>query len=155
MTSVRVSLVDVYVLRGRAEGLECLVLRRGAGGRCPGSWETVHGHIEADERPAAAAMRELAEETGYAPVVLYNLSRVETFYQHRIDEVALVPVFAAFVDPTAPPRLGAEHDAAEWLPVDEAKRRFAWPRECRALDDIVALLGSGDGGAVDDVLRVC
>ena len=37
------------------------------------------------------------EETGLAAERLYNLSRVETFYQHRLDEVALVPVFAAFV----------------------------------------------------------
>ena len=31
----------------------------------------------------------------------------------------------------------------------------AWPRERRALDDIVTLLGSGSAGPVDDVLRVC
>ncbi|MGH3370423.1 MAG: NUDIX domain-containing protein, partial [Nocardioidaceae bacterium] len=97
MTSVRVSLVDLYVLRGTGPGLECLVLRRGTGGRCPGSWETVHGHIETDELPAAAAVRELLEETGLTPSRLYNLSRVESFYQHRLDEVALVPVFVAFV----------------------------------------------------------
>jgi hypothetical protein len=28
-------------------------------------------------------------------------------------------------------------------------------RARRALDDVVTLLGSGDAGAVDDVLRVC
>ena len=55
MTSVRVSLVDLYVLRGAGPSLECLVLRRAAGGRCPGSWETVHGHIEPGETPAEAA----------------------------------------------------------------------------------------------------
>ena len=36
VTSVRVSLVDLYVLRGAGSALECLVLRRAAGGRCPG-----------------------------------------------------------------------------------------------------------------------
>ncbi|HET7240519.1 MAG TPA: NUDIX domain-containing protein, partial [Gemmatimonadales bacterium] len=97
MTSVRVSLVDLYVLRGAGRTLECLPLRRAAGGRCPGSWETVHGHIEPGERPAEAAQRELREETGLVPLRLYNLSRVELFYQHRQDEVALVPVFVAFV----------------------------------------------------------
>ena len=49
MTSVTVSLVDVLALRGAHDTLECLVLRRGAGGRCPGSWEAVHGHIEEGE----------------------------------------------------------------------------------------------------------
>jgi dATP pyrophosphohydrolase len=155
MTSVRVSLVDVYVLRRAEDGLRCLVLRRGAGGRCPGSWETVHGHIEEGERPSEAAIRELEEETGLAPQRLYNLSRVETFYQHRKDEVALVPVFVAFVAPETPVRLGREHDAHDWLPPAAAGTRFAWPRERRALEDAVQLLGSGDGGAVEDVLRVC
>ena len=155
MTSVRVSLVDVYVLRRDGDGIRCLVLRRGHGGRCPGSWETVHGHIEEGERPWQAAKRELEEETGLAPDRLYNLSRVEAFYQHRKDEVALVPVFVAFVPVESPVRLGPEHDACEWLPPAEAASRFAWPRERRALEDALQLLGSGDGGAVEDVLRVC
>ena len=155
MTSVRVSLVDVYVLRQAGDGLRCLVLRRAAGGRCPGSWETVHGHIEKGEQPAEAAARELREETGLVAERLYNLSRVETFYQHRQDEVALVPVFVAFVPAEPPVRLGTEHDACEWLAPAEAGRRFAWPRERRALEDAMQLLGSGHGGAVEDVLRVC
>jgi 8-oxo-dGTP pyrophosphatase MutT (NUDIX family) len=155
VTSVRTSLVDVYVLRGEGARLECLALRRGSGGRCPGSWATVHGHIEAAEAPAAAAARELEEETGLLPLRLYNLSRVELFYQHKADEVALVPVFAAFVAAEAPVRLGPEHDRWEWLSLSAARARFAWPRERRALDDIEVLLEGGDAGAVDDVLRVC
>lgn len=155
VTSVRVSLVDVYVLRETGPELKCLVLRRAAGGRCPGSWETVHGHIEAGERPAEAAARELEEETGLTAARLYNVSRVESFYQHRIDEVALVPVFAAFVDPAAEIRLGSEHDQFEWLAPAAAEASFAWPRERRALGDIVALFLNGNAGAIDDVLRVC
>ncbi|MGH7516306.1 MAG: NUDIX hydrolase [Gemmatimonadales bacterium] len=155
LTTVTVSLVDVYVLRGAGPRLECLALRRAPGGRCPGSWETVHGHIEPGETPAAAAQRELREETGLAPLRLYNLSRVELFYQHRPDEVAMVPVFAAFVDPAAAMRMSGEHDRFEWLSPDAARGRFAWPRERRAVDDLITLVGSGDAGAVDDVLRVC
>ena len=155
MTTVGVSLVDLYVLCGAGPSLECLVLRRAPGGRCAGSWETVHGHIEPGETPADAAIRELAEETGAAPARLYNLSRVETFYQHRRDEVALIPVFVAFVEPGTAIRIGPEHDRFEWLSPDAARTRFAWPRESRALADAIALLGRGDAGAVEDVLRVC
>ena len=142
-------------MRGIGTRMECLVLRRAAGGRCPGSWETVHGHIEPGERPAEAATRELVEETGLTPERLYNLSRVESFYQHRIDEVALVPVFVAIVPDGAEIQLGIEHDRFEWLDAAQAEGRFAWPRERRALADIVALLASGDAGSIDDVLRVC
>jgi 8-oxo-dGTP pyrophosphatase MutT (NUDIX family) len=155
MTTIRTSLIDVYVLRMAGPALECLVLRRASGGRCPGSWESVHGHIEPAEKPAGAAARELAEETGLVPLRLYNLSRVELFYQHQLDEVALVPVFAAFVAAEAPVRLGQEHDSFAWLTPAAARARFAWPRERRALDDIETLLGGGSGGPVDDVLRVC
>ena len=155
VTTIRVSLVDVYVLRGTGPALECLVLRRAAGGRCPGSWEAVHGHIEPDERPAEAALRELLEETGLTPLRLYNLSRMESFYLHRSYEAALVPVFAAFVPADATVRLGPEHDRSEWLAPEPARWRFAWPREGRALEDILALLRDGDAGAVEDVLRVC
>ena len=86
MTSVRVSLVDVYVLRRDESGLRCLVLHRAPGGRCPGSWETVHGSIEAGEKPEAAAIRELREEAGLAVSRLYSIS-VQPFYLHKLGMV--------------------------------------------------------------------
>lgn len=154
MTRVRVSIVDVYVLRESSGGLNVLLLRRAEQTRCSGAWEAVHGHIEGTETPAEAAFREMNEETGLAPARLYNLSRVESFYQHRLDEVALVPVFAAFVLPHVTVQLSGEHDRHEWVPLSEAANRCAWPRERRALADIIALLGSGDAGPLEDVLRI-
>ena len=148
------SFVDTYALRGAGERLEVLALRRGTRGRNPGSWETVHGTIEPGETPVQASLRELREETGLVPEKFYNLSRTDAFYQHRTDELALIPVFAAFVAPTATVRLSAEHDRAEWLRIAEAARRFAWPRERRALDDILSILGGGNAGLLEDVLRV-
>lgn len=154
MTGVRVAFVDTYAVRKADGRLEVLVLRRGTHGRCPGSWETVHGTIEPGETPVQASLRELREETGLVPQRLYNVSRMEAFYEHRTDEMMLIPVFAAFVAPEAAARLSAEHDRAEWLAPAEAARRFAWPRERRALEDILSIVGGGDGGLLDDVLRV-
>ena len=164
MTSLRVAFVDTYVLRDMrpAGGLEVLALRRGRGGRCPGSWETVHGTIEVGETPVQASLREMREETGLRPARLYNVSRVEAFYQHRSDEVALIPVFAAFVDAGDEPRLSSEHDQAAWLAPNDAVLRFSWPRERRALEDLISLFGEGGGGdpgarggLLEDVLRIC
>jgi dATP pyrophosphohydrolase len=155
VTGVRVCFVDTYVLRPADAGFEVLALRRGAAGRCPGSWETVHGTIEPGETPVHASRREMREETGLEPDRVYNLSRVEAFYQHRSDEVALIPAFAAFVPAGATPLLSEEHDDYAWLPLAGAAPRFAWPREHRAIADILSILGGGDGGLLDDVLRVC
>ena len=154
VTAVRVSLVDVYPVRIREAVLQLLVLRRAPGGRCPGSFEAVHGHIEGDEQPAAAARRELLEETGLTPARLYNLSRVELFYQAAADEVSLVPVFVAMIAGAADIVRSAEHDAAEWLDFSVARERLTWPRSVRALDDIERLLPGGDAGPVADVLLI-
>ena len=154
MTELRVGVVDVYVVCPRAEGWRVLVLQRAAAGtRCPLAWETVHGRIEPGERPEHAALREVAEETGLAVDRLYNVT-TQAFYLHGFGSVQLAVVFCAFVGDVADPHLGPEHGRAEWLSVDDARARFAWPREREALDHIGILLGGGDAGPLEDVLRV-
>jgi Tfp pilus assembly pilus retraction ATPase PilT/8-oxo-dGTP pyrophosphatase MutT (NUDIX family) len=145
--------VDVYVIRPLASGWRVLVLQRAVDTRCPTAWETVHGHIESGEEPEDAAVREVREESGLEASRLYNVT-VQPFYLHKSHTVQLAVVFAAFVAEPADLTLGAEHQRAEWLPVDEAFDRFQWPREREALREIVHLLRSGDAGPVEDVLRV-
>lgn len=152
MTSLDVGVVDVLVFRRVATGVEVLVLRRAAGTRCTGAWEVVHGRIEPGERPEAAAVREVREETGYAVERLYNLA-CQPFYLHRHSAVQMAVVFVAFVG-GGTPALGAEHDAADWVSPDEAAGRLSWPRSVTALRDAVTVLHTGDAGPVEDVLRV-
>ena len=156
MTDIRVGVVDVFVIRRRADGTgawRVLGLQRALDTRCPGSWETVHGSIERDERPEDAALREVREETGLAVERLYTIC-VQPFYLPRFAVVQLATAFCAFVDEPATVTLSAEHQAHRWLTVDEALQTFAWPRERQALGEIVQLLAGGDAGAVEDVLRV-
>lgn len=150
----QVVLVDVHLLRHGRAGLEVLLLRRAEGGRSPGSWEGVHGHLWPGESVVAAARREVAEETGYQADRLYNLSRVEHFYLHRVNRIAVVPAFAVLAPEDHPVTLSVEHDRSEWLPLAEAIERVGWPRIRRALADAAVLLASGDAGPVEDVLRV-
>jgi dATP pyrophosphohydrolase len=154
VTAIRVAFVDTLVLRGAGTTLQVLLLRRAPHGRNPGSWETVHGTIEEGETPVQASLRELREETGLTPDRFYNLSRIEGFYQHKSDELVIIPAFAAFVAADALPLLSREHDAFVWLMPRDAAKRFAWPRERRALEDVLSIVGSGGGGLLDDVLRV-
>ena len=154
MTDIKVMFVDTFALRGAGRSLQVLALRRAPGKTRAGAWEIVHGTIEAGETPVQASRRELKEETGLEPVAFYNLSRTEAFYQHDRDVLAVIPVFAAFVAENATPRLSDEHDAHEWLTPADATRRLAWPRERRALEDVLSMVGGGSAGLLDGVLRV-
>ncbi|MGH7524610.1 MAG: NUDIX domain-containing protein [Gemmatimonadales bacterium] len=152
MTTSRISFVDVYVLRGQGDSLEVLVLRRARDRSRGGSWEGVHGRIEDGETTVATARREVHEETGCEPLALYNLSRVEHFYLHHDDQVAVVPVFVAFVAPDAVIRLSDEHDTLLWLAPDDAAERCSWPRAARAIADAAHLFRDGNAGVLEDVL---
>ena len=145
--------VDVFAIRPLPGGWRVLALQRALDTRCPTAWETVHGRLEPDERPEHAAVRELHEETGLAPSRLYNVT-VNPFYLHGMGAVQLAVVFCAFVAEPADVTLGPEHQAHRWLTVDEALETFVWPRERSGLREIVQLLGGGDAGALEDVLRV-
>lgn len=148
--------VDVVVLApaaaGRRDRWRILTLRRATGTRCTGAWEIVHGRIEAGERPADAAAREVTEETGLAVERLYSIT-VNPFYLHRADTVQLALVFAAVVAADSP-RLGDEHDASAWRTPAAAAKVLTWPREKEAVAHALYLLAGGDAGHVEDVLRV-
>lgn len=153
MAVTNVGTVDVYLISPRTDGFHILTLQRSATTRCPTAWETVHGRIEPGEQPEQAALREVGEETGLEVKRLYNVC-VQPFYLHRSHTVELAVVFAAFVDAAAGITLSEEHSRSEWLTPERALERFAWPRERAALRDILLLLGRGDAGPVEDVLRV-
>jgi type II secretory ATPase GspE/PulE/Tfp pilus assembly ATPase PilB-like protein/8-oxo-dGTP pyrophosphatase MutT (NUDIX family) len=153
MTTINIGTVDVYLIEIRTDGWRVLALQRSRATRCPNSWETVHGHIEAGEQPEDAALREVREETGLEVERLYNVC-VQPFYLHKRQAVELAVVFAGFVSPGSSIRLGEEHTRSEWLTPERALERFAWPRERQALRDILHLLKNGDAGTVEDVARV-
>ncbi len=151
---MRVSIIDLVVVRFGGAGLETLLLRRAANTRCTGAWEIVHGKIERGERPEVAARRELREETGLTLERLYNIT-LGGFYLHQQGVLSLSVVFCAIVSPDSDPALGDEHDLFAWLPFAAAMERCAWPREREALSHIQHLLRNGrDAGAVEDVLLV-
>jgi dihydroneopterin triphosphate diphosphatase len=153
MTDLRVGVVDVYVIRPYRDEWLVLSLQRSLRTRCPASWETVHGRIEPSERPEQAAVREVREETGLELDRLYNVT-CQPFYLHTLGVVQMAVVFAAFVTESATVRLGSEHQHYEWLSMADAAAKFTWPREREALEHIRILLGAGDAGPAEDVLRV-
>jgi dihydroneopterin triphosphate diphosphatase len=134
--------VDVYPYRaGRAEWL---VLRRAPGRSDAGRWRMVGGKICEGETAGAAALRELAEETGWASGrglrALWAVPSLNAFYEVATDRVVLAPAFAAEV--TGDPVLDGEHDAWAWLPAETAAARLAWPEQARLLRLASSLVGA-------------
>jgi dATP pyrophosphohydrolase len=153
MATISIGTIDVYLVAPDPAGWRVLVLQRALTTRCPTAWETVHGRIEPGEEPEQAAVREVREETGLSVQRLYNVS-VQPFYLHRSHTVEMAVVFAAFVESGAAVTLGDEHMRFEWLTPEQALERLVWPRERVALREVLQLLQNGDGGPVEDVLRV-
>ena len=153
MTTVNAGTVDVYVIDPSPPAWQVLVMQRGADTRCPGAWETVHGHIEPNESPAEAARREVMEETGLRIQRLYVIA-VQPFFMQKTQAVEMAIVFAAFVSASQPVILGSEHLRYQWLDVGAAAERFIWPRERAALAEITELLREGHAGPAEDVLRI-
>jgi 8-oxo-dGTP pyrophosphatase MutT (NUDIX family) len=86
----------------------------------PGVWDVIGGHCEADETPAEALVRELAEEIGVTP--------------RAFEEVAVLPeprpaeygearhhMFVVTAWAGGEPRVrGPEHSDLRWLALDQA-----------------------------------
>ncbi len=140
MSPVRPDLVECWVFRVAEQGhAEFLLVQRAADRIFPGIWQPVTGRLEAGERAPAAALREVAEETGLGPddvEAFYDLDQVDSFYSEDVDAVVVSVIFAVRVAPRVEPRLSHEHAAALWVRADEAIERSIW----RPYRDSVALI---------------
>jgi dATP pyrophosphohydrolase len=133
--------VAVFVTRRR--GAEVLILHRSPAQG--GYWHVVAGGVEPGETVAAAAERELREETGLVAEAVARVEVVEYAYalteepadrRDRYDPaVAHVNVTCFHV--AAPddwePKLDWEHDAHRWCDPDEAFAALRWPATAEAL----------------------
>jgi len=139
VSPLRPDLVDCWIVRVGDAGPEILLLRRAPGRILSGLWQCVSGSLEPGERVALGALRELEEETGIGPASIetfYDLDLVNQFHEPSVDAVVLAAVFAVRVRPGTEPALSHEHDAARWLPPDDAHREVVWPGYREAIDRI-------------------
>lgn len=79
---------------------------------CPGMWDVIGGHVEADETPELALVRELGEEIGVVPVETKMIGAIPlvdggaayTLHVFRVDAWTGEPVLA-----------NDEHTELRWL----------------------------------------
>ncbi|MFP4144112.1 MAG: NUDIX domain-containing protein [Phycisphaeraceae bacterium] len=153
--------MDVYVFRRPASPppgeVEILQIRRVPDEVLGGTWQPVMGHMESGEIAAATALRELREETGFAPgrglVGFWQLELPNTYFLHSHACFVMSPCFAAEVERSAEPVLDAAHDALRWVPRADAERHFIWPGQRGAVEGIVRDIVSS-GSAVEPILRI-
>lgn len=128
--------VTVLVVRPHGDGYQLLLARRAEDRYMGGTWHVISGGIEPDETAWQAVLREMREETRLAPVELYCLSTISSFYRPDNDSLNIAPMFCAVVDKEAAVTLNPEHTAFEWIDVNEADSRLMWPADRQALEEI-------------------
>jgi 8-oxo-dGTP pyrophosphatase MutT (NUDIX family) len=120
----------VWVIRNGHRGPEVLLLRRN--GRRGGGLHPVTGKAEPGEPIAAAAAREVLEETGIAGHV------VDLGFRHQFrtprGKVAEEHAFLLEAPAGADVRISDEHVAYEWAGPEEARRALAWDAHRKALE---------------------
>jgi 8-oxo-dGTP pyrophosphatase MutT (NUDIX family) len=102
------------------------------------------GHPDGDESAAAAARREVREETGVEAELIEKLGDVRYWYARRGERVSKKVAFFLFSY-----RSGdvADHDheveEALWIPLDEAPERLAYKGEREMAESALSRLAEG------------
>lgn len=158
MSPLRPDLVACWVFRVPADGpLEILLIHRAPGRMYPGLWQCVTGRLEAGETTVAAALREVAEETGLGPTEIeafFETDIVNWFHEVAVDGLMSEAVFAARVDPAATITLSREHDDYRWLTSAAAHELVVWPAYHRAIEQIEWLVANPERAAVYRLLAL-
>jgi lipoyl(octanoyl) transferase len=85
-----------------------------------GFWQILTGRMEPHENPLQTVMREIFEETGFAPQLqqVQDLNYVHSFASNA--RVVQERAFALRVPENAEPKLSDEHTEYRWCSIDEA-----------------------------------
>jgi dihydroneopterin triphosphate diphosphatase len=152
MPKIECTHIEVYLFRRVGRRVQFLALRRSKGRSLGGVWQPVTGKLRRGESAAAAARREVMEETGIKPRQWWALETMTMFFEPSKDAIRLLPLFAAELRATDCVRLSREHDAARFVGVREAARRFLWDSQRRGLDAVRREVLRG--GTLERALRI-
>ena len=143
MPIIEVRVIDAYVYRTTSAGLLFLVLKRAKTKMYEHIWQGVAGKIEDGETSWEAAIRELKEETGLAPLKIFVADHVSKFYETNGDRINLVPVFGIEVDSEIV-IISREHCDHKWVDLNGALDLLVWRGQKQAIQVIHDMVISND-----------
>jgi len=120
--------------RGAGEGLEVvLAARRRRSGELV--WGLPKGLVEAGEEPAAAALREVREETGLEAVISESLGDISYFYVWEGERVRKKVTFFLMAPTGGDLSLhDDEMEEVRWFPFERARRSASFASEREILE---------------------
>jgi 8-oxo-dGTP pyrophosphatase MutT (NUDIX family) len=101
------------------------------------NWGFPKGHVEAGEERAAAAVREVAEETGLDNLVLHGpVDEIDWFFRFRGRLIHKTCTFFLMesADGEACPQLDEGITACRWVPLAQARRTISYANARAVLD---------------------
>jgi len=116
-------------------------------------WDYPKGHVERGEDDEAAALRELAEETGITDAQLAPGFAKEISYFFRGKTGSLIrKEVVFFVARTSRQRvkLSDEHEGSAWLPYEQARQRLTYANAKQVLSEAEEFLSSHAAGVGPD-----
>ncbi|MEX0647530.1 MAG: NUDIX pyrophosphatase [Balneolaceae bacterium] len=125
--------IDVYPYRVKNSEPEFLLFQRAKGKIYQGQWRMIGGKVKENEAYWQAGLRELKEETGLEPKKFWTLPGINSFYEHKTDQVLLIPAFAAELEENQSPVLDDEHTSYQWLTAEKTKSFIPWPEQIRLI----------------------
>ncbi|GMA35773.1 hypothetical protein GCM10025876_19770 [Demequina litorisediminis] len=110
-------------------------------------WCLPKGHIEGEETPEEAAIREVAEETGITAEIIRPIGVIDYWFTgddrrvHKVVHHYLLEAKGGIITTENDPDQEAE--VAEWIAVNDLCRRLAFPNERKMAQVAVDLLANG------------
>lgn len=110
-----------------------VIARRNRSGRL--EWCLPKGHLEGEETPEQAAVREVSEETGILGRIRHHIGTIDYWFMgderrvHKVVHHYLLDAVAGELTVDNDP--DAEAEEAAWIPLDELTERLAYPNERR------------------------
>ena len=129
------------IYRANGVGIDVALIATNEGRR----WGLPKGHVRRGEAAEAAAVREIAEETGLQGAIERHLATIEYWFRagptriHKYVDFFLLRYVGGSLVPQQ-----AEVDDARWFPLDEALRLASFERERDVLVQVSRIAEAGE-----------